>query len=60
MKLRKFFIRYYPPGNLFLLNTAYYLNFYKLFLINTGIGFEYRKQRRTKQKILDLFDIEHE
>lgn len=29
-------------------------------LVDTGIVLEYRKQRKTKQKILDLFDIEQE
>lgn len=29
-------------------------------VIDTGIVFEYQKQRKTKQKVLDLFDIEQE
>lgn len=61
MRLKKFLLRYFPPGkylypNFLLFKTIFS---YTAFLKFSGIGLEYVQNEEVKTKMIDLLDLTH-
>ncbi len=57
MKLKRFLLRYYPPGLSFIFISDLIETFCTIFYYKQGIILEYEQQNVLKTKSIDLLDL---